>query len=76
MRSVGTVSAVHDAFERARDALQNSHVFSIRKVQVEEYQDRIQISGQVASFYQKQQAQEIVRAVTRGVRLVNRILVR
>jgi hypothetical protein len=58
---------------RAQAALQSSRYYSLRQLEVQETADGLVISGQVPSFYQKQQAQEIVRLIEPDVVLTNRI---
>ena len=57
----------------AQDALLASPLMILRRLRVEQDDERIVISGQVSSFYQKQQAQEIVRAQIPGVVVVNEV---
>jgi len=58
---------------RAQAALQASRYYALRQLEVQETIDGLVISGQVPSYYQKQQAQEIIRLVVSDVVLVNRI---
>ncbi len=58
---------------RAQAALQSSRYYALRQLEVQETIDGLVISGQVPSYYQKQQAQEIIRLVVSDVVLVNRI---
>ncbi len=57
----------------ARSALASSPIYALRYLQVERYDNSLLISGQVDSFYHKQLAQEVVRAVAKDVRVVNSI---
>ena len=57
----------------AQGALASSPIFALRELQVEREEDSLLISGQVDSFYHKQLAQEVVRAVAEGCRVVNSI---
>lgn len=57
----------------ARSALASSPIYALRYLQVEQYDNSLLISGQVDSFYHKQLAQEVVRAVAKDVRVVNSI---
>ncbi len=61
-------------------ALANSPIFELRELCVEfdRTRDSLLISGVVSSFYHKQLAQEVVRAVCRNVEyeLINAIRVR
>jgi hypothetical protein len=63
---------------RAQVALRNSPVCELRDVDVVRRDGALVISGVVSSFYHKQLAQEVVRAVCRDceVELVNQIRVR
>ncbi len=58
--------------ERAQSALADSPIFDLRNLRVEHVDDRLLIVGSVSSFYHKQLAQELVRAVSRDVEVVNR----
>ena len=58
---------------RAQSALTTSPIFALRELRVERSQQGLLLSGRVASFYQKQMAQEAVRAVADGLRVVNSI---
>ncbi len=58
---------------RAQRALQESPVYVLRQLTVERHEERLLITGQVTSYYQKQQAQETVRAVAKGVAVVNSV---
>ncbi len=58
---------------RAQQALRLCPIYGLRKLLVEQTGDGLLISGRVSTFYQKQQAQEIVRAAAEGCRVVNSI---
>lgn len=58
---------------RAKVALQSSSYYALRHLDVKETTGGLVISGQVPSYYQKQQAQEIVRLVISDAILINRI---
>ena len=58
---------------QARAALRRSLIGALQQLQVDQTDERIVISGTVRSFYQKQLAQELVRAVTSGLRVVNTV---
>jgi osmotically-inducible protein OsmY len=60
---------------RAQDALVNSPVYELREIHVEHRDGSLYISGKVSSFYHKQLAQEVVRAVCTGIELINAIQV-
>lgn len=65
-------SAVQCA-QRAQKALAQSPHVALRGLRVESQQDRLYISGRVSSFYQKQQAQEAVRAIVDVFQVVNEV---
>jgi len=67
---------VKDIQPRAQEALQASPIFALREVRVEQTGESLLLSGRVSSFYHKQLAQEVVRAVANGVEVVNTIDVR
>jgi hypothetical protein len=51
--------------ERAQRALCASPVYALRELRVEQVDQTLLISGQVNSFYHKQMAQEVVRAIVK-----------
>ena len=59
--------------DRVQAALQSSPLMAMRKLVAECSGGRILISGRVSSFYQKQQAQELVRAEAPGIVVVNEV---
>jgi len=73
--------SVRDVQPRAQTALANSPIFELRELRVGQEETTLLISGCVSSFYHKQLAQEVVRAVCRECKdveidLVNSIRVR
>jgi hypothetical protein len=70
--------SVGDVQPRAQSALASSPIFELRDLVVEDCGGRLLISGAVSSFYHKQLAQEVVRAVCESidVEVVNSIRVR
>lgn len=68
--------AVDKAGPLAQVALAKSPIYELRDLLVEATGDGLLISGTVATFYQKQLAQEAVRAVVGSVPMINRIQVR
>ena len=58
---------------RARAALCNSPFYELRELQVEHRGDALLLSGCVSSFYHKQLAQEVVRSVCAGIKVINSI---
>ena len=63
------------AADRARSALLTSPVSALRHLRVDQTDHELRISGRVESFYHKQLAQESVRAVADGLRVVNSVAV-
>jgi hypothetical protein len=61
--------------QRVQAKLAASPLMALRRLTVEHADDRLFIWGKVASFYQKQQAQELVRAEAPGVVVVNEVTV-
>jgi len=57
------VSNPNDLQPRAQAALANSPFYELRNLRVEQHNGGLFISGAVSSFYYKQIAQEVVRAV-------------
>jgi osmotically-inducible protein OsmY len=55
--------APKDVQPRAQNALAGSPIFELRDIRVEQQNGTLLISGTVSSFYHKQLAQEVVRAV-------------
>jgi hypothetical protein len=68
---VGT--GIDEVQPRAQAALCNSPFYELRDLQVQQRSDELLISGCVSSFYHKQLAQEVVRSVCKGVKVVNSI---
>lgn len=68
--------ASDEAGPLAQVALTRSPIYELRDLQVEATADGLLLSGTVATFYQKQLAQEAVRAVVGRVPMINRIQVR
>ena len=63
----------HDVASAASAVLARSSVSELRYLRVDECDNRLQLSGRVRSFYHKQLAQESVRSVAEGMRVVNRV---
>lgn len=59
--------------ERAQQALAESPIYALRELRVDQAENTLTLSGRVATYYQKQLAQEVVRSVADGVTLFNRI---
>jgi osmotically-inducible protein OsmY len=61
------------SLELARQALSDSPIYDLRDITVEESGDDLLLVGRVESFYHKQMAQELVRHLVGGIRLINSI---
>jgi hypothetical protein len=72
---MGDVSA-KDVQPRAQTALATSPIHELRELRIEQQNGALVIRGSVSSFYHKQLAQEVVRAVCREIELVNSVSVR
>ena len=59
--------------QRVQAALAASPLMALRQLIAEQTDGQIFISGCVSSFYQKQQAQELVRAKAPGLIVVNEV---
>ena len=62
--------------DQAQSALRSSPIVALRDLIVEQSGESLVISGKVTSFYQKQMAQEAIRAVCHDVELLNTVAVR
>jgi osmotically-inducible protein OsmY len=62
-RTLMAHASVKDVQPRAQRALASSPIFELRELQVEQQKGNLLLSGIVSSFYYKQLAQEVVRAV-------------
>ena len=66
-------SSTRDVESVAQSALTSSPIYALRELRVERLNGSLLISGNVGSFYHKQLAQEVVRAVAEGIRVINTI---
>jgi len=75
---MANVSLLDTLQPRAQTALRNSPVSELRALRVDRREGALVISGAVSSFYHKQLAQEVVRAICKDceVELVNTLQVR
>jgi len=62
-----------DVVTQAQAALVSSPIQALRELRVQRDGDRLLISGRVDSFYHKQLAQEVVRAIAKGLQVVNAV---
>ncbi len=68
-------ASTDEAQPRAQSALANCPIYELRDLSVEHREGALLITGTVSSFYHKQAAQEVVRSVCEGLKVVNSILV-
>ncbi len=59
--------------QRAQTALSTSPIYVLRQLQVEQFDDCLLLSGRVDNYYHKQLAQEVVRAVSGSMKIVNSV---
>ncbi|MDA8744708.1 BON domain-containing protein [Rubripirellula amarantea] len=62
-----------DVADAANAALAKSSVRELRMIRVDRSNNDLQLTGSVRSFYHKQLAQEAVRSVACGLRVINRV---
>ncbi len=65
--------SLKETVTQAESALTKSPVFALRGLHVVQSDGQLLISGRVRTFYHKQLAQEAVRHVANGFRLVNSV---
>ena len=67
-------SSVDVEYERlAQLALASSGFRAVREIKVVQVDESLVMSGVVSTFFQKQVAQELVRAISGGLRVVNEV---
>ena len=71
-----TIELRTEVTNTASSVLSRSPVRDLRRIRVDGKADHLNLSGKVRSYYHKQLAQETVRGVARGMRLVNQIQVK
>ena len=71
-----TIELRTEVTNTASSVLSRSPVSALRRIRVDGKADHLKLSGKVRSYYHKQLAQETVRGVARGMRLVNQIQVK
>ena len=69
-------ASVLDISARAQLALTSSEIFALRDLRVERRGNSLLLCGFVSTYYHKQLAQEIVRAVAKQLDVINSIEVR
>jgi osmotically-inducible protein OsmY len=65
-----------DLREQVQQALDESAIFDLRSLQVEQHNGTVVLSGSVSRYYYKQLAQELVFCLCSDHQLVNTIRVR
>ena len=68
-------SGFQDVLGQAKKMLNDSPFHALHALRVEQSGDHVMLKGQVESFFLKQLAQETVRSATRGIEMVNEVLV-
>ena len=63
----------HPSATKATQALLHSSNPELRRLDVRETEENIEITGRVSCFYLKQLAQESLRTAAKGRRIVNRV---
>ena len=71
-----TIELRTEVTNTASSVLSRSPVRDLHRIRVDGKADHLKLSGKVRSYYHKQLAQETVRGVARGMRLVNQIQVK
>ncbi len=74
-RSSHPASPKHDELLKARTALAGSSIYVLRKLHIEGDGDGLIMRGRVDSYYHKQLAQELVKAATGDIEVVNALQV-
>jgi len=59
----------------ATEALQRSSLTALRRLSVQECEEKVLLRGQVPTFYMKQLAQELIRPILAGRLLINEVTV-
>jgi len=68
-------SGFQDALGQAKKMLNDSSFAALRELRVEQEGEHVLLRGRVDTFFLKQLAQETVRSATRGIEMINEILV-
>ena len=67
------MTSMQEISHRAQIALKTSSLYALRMVTVEQAADGLILTGRVSTFYQKQQAQELVRTFAGETLVTNQI---
>jgi hypothetical protein len=65
----------HEIAKAASKVLSRSSVRELRLLRVDGSSNELKLTGRVGSYYHKQLAQETIRRVAGGMRMVNRVQV-
>jgi osmotically-inducible protein OsmY len=68
-------SGFQDVLGQATKMLNDSPFAALRDLRVEQEGELVLLRGRVDSFFLKQLAQETVRSATRGIEMINEVLV-
>jgi len=68
-----SLTLMQEISDRAQIVLKTSPLYALRMVTVQELDDCLVLTGRVSTFYQKQQAQELVRSVAGSALVTNQI---
>ena len=68
-------SGFQDVLGQAKKMLTDSPFHALHGLRVEQSGDHVMLRGNVESFFLKQLAQETVRTATRGIDMINEVLV-
>ncbi|MFY7875228.1 MAG: hypothetical protein ACOVQM_07265 [Pirellula sp.] len=68
-------SGFQDVLGQATKMLHDSPFAALRDLRVEQEGELVLLRGRVDSFFLKQLAQETVRSATRGIEMINEVLV-
>lgn len=69
------IEADTEPYTKAKIALLSSPILSLRRLDIEKHGESLVLTGRVHTFYEKQQAQELVRTAAGTYQLVNSISV-
>ena len=70
-----TEHVLADVESRVQTALAASPIYALRELRVERQDSSLRLYGLVASFYHKQLAQEVVRALAGHLEVINSVAV-
>jgi len=68
-------SGFQDVLGLARKLLRDSPFVALHDLEVDQVDEQVLLKGRVDSFFLKQIAQETVRSATRGIEMINEVIV-